>query len=31
MSGDPALGLKGMVRVKGVTGVFLATAYLDEG
>ena len=26
MSGDPALGLKGMVRVKGVAGVFLATA-----
>ena len=26
MSGDPALGLKGMVRVKGVVGVFLATA-----
>ena len=26
MSGDPALGLKGMVRVKGVAGVFLSTA-----
>ena len=26
MSGDPALGLRGMARVKGVTGVFLATA-----
>ena len=26
MSGDRALGFKGMVRVKGVTGVFLATA-----
>ena len=26
MSGDPALGFKGMVRVKGVAGVFLATA-----
>ena len=26
MSGDPALGLRGMVRVKGVAGVFLATA-----
>ena len=26
MSGDPALGLKGMMRVKGVAGVFLATA-----
>ena len=25
MSGDPALGFKGMVRVKGVAGVFLAT------
>ena len=25
MSGDPAHGLKGMVRVKGVAGVFLAT------
>ena len=28
MSGDPALGLKGMVRVKGVAGVFLATAHI---
>ena len=26
MSGDPALGFKGMVRVKGVAAVFLATA-----
>ena len=26
MSGDPALGLKGLVRVKGVACVFLATA-----
>ena len=26
MSGDPARGLKGMARVKGVAGVFLATA-----
>ena len=26
MSGDPAFGLRGMVRVKGVAGVFLATA-----
>ena len=26
MSGDHALGLKGMLRVKGVAGVFLATA-----
>ena len=26
MSGDPAPGLRGMARVKGVTGVFLATA-----
>lgn len=26
MSGDPALGFRGMVRVKGVAGVFLATA-----
>ena len=26
MSGDPALGFKGMVRVKGVAGVFLSTA-----
>ena len=26
MSGDPVLGLKGMMRAKGVTGVFLATA-----
>jgi hypothetical protein len=26
MSGDPALGFKGMLRVKGVAGVFLATA-----
>ena len=26
MSGDPALGVRGVVRVKGVTGVFLATA-----
>ena len=26
MSGDPALGLKGTLRVKGVAGVFLATA-----
>ena len=26
MSGDPALGLRGMLRVKGVAGVFLATA-----
>ena len=26
MSGDPALGFKGMMRVKGVAGVFLATA-----
>ena len=26
MSGDPALGLKGMMRVKGVAGIFLATA-----
>ena len=26
MSGDPALGFRGMVRVKGVVGVFLATA-----
>ncbi len=26
MSGDPAPGLKGMMRVKGVAGIFLATA-----
>lgn len=26
MSGDPALGLKGRVRVKGVSGVYLATS-----
>ena len=26
LSGDPALGLRGVARVKGVTGVFLATA-----
>ena len=26
MSGDPARGLRGMARVKGVAGVFLATA-----
>ena len=26
MSGDPVLGLKGMMRVKGVSSVFLATA-----